>query len=294
MAGDFFVPCGSGQGRVVDEHVPIFLDFLPANRSAHRARGRHAIASGVACGARTWRDDGADAGTIPGHGIIAGCRLDFAGSSGAGGGGEGAIGADVAEVPEGHGGACQVEVLQAKSRWLPDEDGYVPSGYRTKKRLLQKLSFWKSRGEGVIFLTLTYDPWMYQTRPDWWEGAAKDRREAYYQTDEFQAGCRRCFEARWQDRHLGEFARALRDAVSHRRDADFEWFGALEFQCNGMLHYHLLINCSWIPWHVLDAAWGRGEIKVKSADDGAVGYLAKHLVKGVQAPRWMQDRASRV
>jgi hypothetical protein len=181
-----------------------------------------------------------------------------------------------------------VDCLQQKSRWLPDVPGYCPSGFRTRGRLRAKCRKWQGREEKISHITLTYDawPWMESGKPsgwDQWDAAAK---RAFYASPVWQAGCRRAFDDSRRRRHVAEFQRRVRAELG-AGTGELEWFRVVEFQENGMPHFHLLINREWIDHAMLMRAWGKGFVLIRPCVDETAGYVTKYITKGVDAPPWL-------
>lgn len=180
-----------------------------------------------------------------------------------------------------------VKALQNKSRWLPEVPGYCSSGFRTRTRLRLKGAKWRERGEGVVHLTLTYDPWQWVQKPAGFDAMTPDEKSAVYASDAFQKGCNRCYLESRKRRHVGEFVRRLREEFG-----DFEWFCVVEFQGNGQVHYHVLINRPFLDHGKVWKLWRFGFCLLRPCVDSTLGYLTKYLTKGVDVPTWLLSFSS--
>lgn len=153
-------------------------------------------------------------------------------------------------------GVAAVQVLQIKSRWLPEEFGYVAAGFRSRGKLLAKQA--ADPGRSWSHITLTYDPKR-------WESP-----EA-------------CYRASRTKRHVGEFMRRLRLELG----ADVEYFRVIEFQKNGMPHYHVLADRAWFSHALLMRLWGFGFVFIKPAATEQFRYVSKYITKGIDPPDWL-------
>lgn len=70
----------------------------------------------------------------------------------------------------------------------------------------------------------------------------------------------------------------------------FKYLGVIEFQQNGRVHYHLMMDIPYIPWQKLTEIWGQGRIKIERIrkPNRAGIYMAKttgYLSKGLADSR---------
>jgi hypothetical protein len=192
-----------------------------------------------------------------------------------------------------------VEVLQSKSRWLIDEVGYVPALTRRRRLLLAKAETWPV----FCHLILTYDPWRFVEKPERWDEMSDEHRCNFYASERYQRATERAFKKAKLKRHVGEFLRRLRRKIGH-----FEAYVAWEFQGNGMLHFHILINR---PAHLVEKfiervedklgyerrtyedLWRRGTAEVTEGNLETCKYVCGYVAKGVNNPAWLDWYSSR-
>ena len=160
-----------------------------------------------------------------------------------------------------------VELLQSKSRWTPDEVGYVPSGFRYKKRLRKVIEGLQGDGVPWLFVTLTF-------------GAEKSGYERHRaESGLVSADCERCFNEARRKRFVGEWIREIRRRLPR---LELNYCCVKEFQADGMLHFHLIVSgAKYLDKSMVEEVWGRGFVKVQHASEKHVGYLCKYLCKGI-------------
>lgn len=78
----------------------------------------------------------------------------------------------------------------------------------------------------------------------------------------------------------GEFAKFVKRL---KRYVGFspQYVAVPEFQKRGAVHYHLLLNCPYIPADELARLWGQGFVKVNAIDnvDNLGAYVTKYMTK---------------
>ena len=78
----------------------------------------------------------------------------------------------------------------------------------------------------------------------------------------------------------GEFAKFVKRL---KRYVGFspQYVAVPEFQKRGAVHYHLLLNCPYIPADELARLWGKGFVKVNAIDnvDNLGAYVTKYMTK---------------
>lgn len=63
---------------------------------------------------------------------------------------------------------------------------------------------------------------------------------------------------------------------------ELKYICCMEYQKRGAIHYHLICNCSYIPFTALSKLWGNGFVYIKKIkNDKAVAYALKYCVKNV-------------
>jgi hypothetical protein len=191
-----------------------------------------------------------------------------------------------------------VHVLQSKSRWDEEGLGYVAGGFRWRGKLLAHVKNAVQAGTSFQHWTLTYDPWRWGVeKPAWWvewgrkpeDDPQSELKAEFYRSQEFQDSCWRCFKSSKERRHVGECMRRLRLLYGR-----FEYCSVIEFQRNGMPHFHVLVFLPRMDHDVVLRAWKLGGVRYSNGDVKRAKYVAKYVSKAVEAPDWLVDPDRRV
>lgn len=84
-------------------------------------------------------------------------------------------------------------------------------------------------------------------------------------------------DLRRANRELGKFLKRLKRWLGYAP----QYVIVPEFQKRGAVHYHVLINCSYIPVEVLERLWSHGFVKINAIDnvDNLGAYVTKYMTK---------------
>jgi len=191
-----------------------------------------------------------------------------------------------------------VDVIQTKSRWDEEGLGYVPGGHRWRGKLIAHVQGAVRVGRKFQHWILTYDPWLWGVeKPAWWVDwslkPADDPQYAlkleFYATPAFQDACWKCFRSSKTARHTGECVRRLRLIYGH-----FYYCVVIEFQKNGMPHFHVLTFLPRMEHGIVKRAWTHGGVRFSDGDVTRAKYVAKYVSKAVEIPEWLADPDRRV
>ncbi len=69
--------------------------------------------------------------------------------------------------------------------------------------------------------------------------------------------------------------------LSYQLHTKLQYIAVPEFQERGAVHYHLLMNCSYVPKERLAEIWGHGFVKINRIDnvDNIGAYITKYMTK---------------
>ena len=89
------------------------------------------------------------------------------------------------------------------------------------------------------------------------------------------------------EENITEIKEANKRFVSFRKrlarylEVPLEYIAVPEFQKRGAVHYHMLMNCPYIPHEVLARLWGHGFVKINCIDsvDNLGAYVTKYMTK---------------
>lgn len=136
-----------------------------------------------------------------------------------------------------------------------DPKGAAASGCKLSERLKARV-----KGERGVMLTLTY-------RRD--GGTPRD----YY---------RRASE----EKHVAYFMRYLQTAIGV--DLSGKWLRKMEFQRDGVIHFHvLLLGVNYLKHETLASCWRHGFAFVSRCTGAKVDYLCKYAAKGGGFPEFL-------
>ena len=84
-------------------------------------------------------------------------------------------------------------------------------------------------------------------------------------------------DLRFANRELGKFLKRLKRHFGNI----LQYIAVVEFQKRGAIHYHVLMNCPYIPADVLERLWGHGFVKINAIDnvDNLGAYFTKYMTK---------------
>jgi hypothetical protein len=171
-----------------------------------------------------------------------------------------------------------------KNRYCPD--CCESTGIKLRERVRDRIADWKS----AILVTLTVDPTIY---------GAENPEAAYLRVRSRRA-----------------IARLVRSLVKTGHLTSGRYFVVLEFQANGMPHWHLLLESSFVPIERIQHVWnlnrpdGAGPVEPNRPGFGfcwvskssfedmqhAANYVTKYCLKQPQNgyPAWVLDFVGRV
>ncbi len=138
---------------------------------------------------------------------------------------------------------------------------------RAAKRLQHWFEWCKVNGQGVMFLTLTYDPKLFGDPND-----HDTNRKVYVKARD--------------GKHVSRLMSALSQAL--QIDLKGKWICKTEFQKTGLLHFHVLVRgMRFIPHQLLRDLWGKGHVFAQQAKKSVGSYISKYQAKTADYPEFM-------
>ena len=84
-------------------------------------------------------------------------------------------------------------------------------------------------------------------------------------------------DSRYANREFTKFIKRLKGRLGYSP----QYIAVVEFQKRGAIHFHVLMNCPYIPVEVLERLWGHGFVKINAIDnvDNLGAYVTKYMTK---------------
>lgn len=84
-------------------------------------------------------------------------------------------------------------------------------------------------------------------------------------------------DLRFANHEFGKFLKRLKRYLGYIP----QYIAVVEFQKRGAIHFHVLMNCPYIPVEVLERLWGHGFVKINAIDnvDNLGAYVTKYMTK---------------
>ena len=73
--------------------------------------------------------------------------------------------------------------------------------------------------------------------------------------------------------------RKFKQRLKYRMDKKLKYVTVIQYQKRGAIHYHILLNCDYIPHKKLESIWGHGYVKINQIDnvDNVGAYVVSYM-----------------